>query len=194
MVNRHLHKIPKFNTSSKGILVGKGQPVHVLLVIPVVVSVCGNLFEIYTIVAEIHKGIGLVFGMKKMVETEEVLSARDSTFKFISRSILILTMDKLSVEPKSKVYFKCRTPFCKDISGVAKARLLDSDGEICTVKIRLKNNHGMVEFVNNTSEEVTFLPKTDIGILDLRSLGYFKVNYEDFLRRMGEHFTFFHCY
>ena len=38
------------------------------------------------------------------------------------------------------------------------------------------------------------MPKTVIGILDLRSLGYFKVSYENLVRRMGEHFTFFHYY
>ena len=52
----------------------------------------------------------------------------------------------------------------------------------------------MVEFVSNTSEEVTFLPKTVIEILNLRSLGYFTVNYEDLARKMGEYFTFFHYY
>ena len=68
------------------------------------------------------------------------------------------------------------------------------NGEISALKNRLKNNHGIVEFANNTSEELTFLPKTVIGILDLRCLGYFKVNYEELVRRMAEHFTFFQYY
>ena len=114
-----------------------------------------------------------------MLETEGVLSARDTTLMVISRSIPIMAMDKLSVQPKSKVYLKFRTPFCEDMSGMAIAELWGPDGEISTVKIRLKSNHGIVEFANNTSEEVMFLPKTFIGILDLRCLGYFKVNYED---------------
>ena len=69
-------------------------------------------------------------------------------------------MDKLCVQPKSKVYLKCRTPFSGDISGMAIAKLWGPDGEISTMRIRLKNNHGIVEFVNNTSEGVTFFPKT----------------------------------
>ena len=71
-----------------------------LFVIPVLVTVCGHIFEIYTIVAEIHEDINLVFGMKNMVETG-VLSARDNTFKFISRSIPIMTVGTLCVQPKS---------------------------------------------------------------------------------------------
>ena len=92
------------------------------------------------------------------------------------------------------MYLIFRTPFCEDISGIAIAKLWGLDGEISTLKIRLKNNYGIVEFVNNTNEEVTFLPKTVIGVLDLRSLGYFKVNYENLVQRMGEYFTFFHYY
>ena len=77
---------------------------------------------------------------------------------------------------------------------MALAKLWGPDGEISTLKTSLKNNHGIIEFMSNTSEEVTFLPKTVTGILDLRSLGYFKVNCEDLVRRMGKHFTFFHYY
>ena len=81
MANQSLHKIPKFSTSSKGIMLGNGQHVTVLFVIPVVVSICGHLFEIYTIAAEMHEGVDLVFCMKDKVETEGVIIARDSTFK-----------------------------------------------------------------------------------------------------------------
>ena len=73
---------------------GNGQNTPVLFVIPVVVSVCGHFFEIYTIDAEIHEGIDLAFGMKSKVKTG-VLSARGSTCKFISRPIPVSTMDKL---------------------------------------------------------------------------------------------------
>ena len=80
-----------------------------------------------------------------MVETEGVHNARDSTFKFISRSIAISTMDELYVQPKCRVYLKFRTPFCEDRSGMAIAKLWYQDVEISTLKIRLKNNHGIVE-------------------------------------------------
>ena len=83
-----------------------------------------------TPVAEIHEDTDLVFGMKNMVETEGVLIARDITFQFISRSIPIPIMDKLYVQPKSKVCLKFRTPFCDDISRMAIAKLWGPNGEI----------------------------------------------------------------
>ena len=58
-----------------------------------------------------------------MVETEGILSTRDSTFKFISSYIPILLMDKLCVKSKSKVYLKFGTSFSEDISGMAIAKL-----------------------------------------------------------------------
>ena len=64
MLIHNLHKIRLLSISSKGIIVGNGQPVPVLFVLPVVVSVCGHLFEIYTIVVEIHECIDLEFGIK----------------------------------------------------------------------------------------------------------------------------------
>ena len=89
MAYKSLHLLPKFSTSSKGILVGNGQHVPVLFVIATVFTVSKHYFEIYTVVAEIHDGIDLVFGMKNTVETEGVLSARNGIFQFINRSIPI---------------------------------------------------------------------------------------------------------
>ena len=80
IASQSLHTQKKFSSSSKSIMVGNGQHVPVLCVIPVVVNVCGHSFEIYTIVDEMHECIDLVFGMKNMVKTEGVLSARDRTF------------------------------------------------------------------------------------------------------------------
>ena len=79
-------------------MVGNGQHVPVVFVISVVVIVCGHLFEIYIIVPEIHEGTDIVFVVKNMVETGVLRN-----FKFISRSIPILTMDRVCVWPKSKV-------------------------------------------------------------------------------------------
>ena len=62
---------------------------------------------------------------------------------------------------------------------------------ISTLKVRLRSNQGVVEFINYRSQEVKFFTKDMIGILDLRSLGYFNVNYEDLGRKLSQQFTFF---
>ena len=47
--------------------VGNGQCVSVLFIIPVIVEIHGQRFEIYTLVCEIHENVDLVFGIKNVL-------------------------------------------------------------------------------------------------------------------------------
>ena len=49
--------------------------------------------------------------------------------------------------------------------------------EQCTVVLKLKfiGNFASLDVTNNTHETVIFEPKQMLGILDLRSLGYYKI-------------------
>ena len=62
---KSLQILPKFASNTKRIQVGNGQHVDVLFVIPVIVDIHGNRFEIFTLVSEIHENVGLVLGIKK---------------------------------------------------------------------------------------------------------------------------------
>ena len=54
--------------------------------------------------------------------------------------------------------------------------MLDSK-EQCTVVLKLKciRNQASLDITNNTQETVIFDPKEMLGILDLRSIGYYKI-------------------
>ena len=54
--------------------------------------------------------------------------------------------------------------------------MLDSK-EQCTVVLKLKfiKNQASLDVTNNTQETVIFEPKQMLGILDLRSLGYYNI-------------------
>ena len=75
--------------------------------------------------------------------------------------------------------------------GEAVAKLWD-DNKNHILKLWLIKNQSLAECINNTSEPVRFSNQVPIGILNLRSLGYFKVNNEDTISKLGEHFTFYH--
>ena len=46
----------------------------------------------------------------------------------------------------------------------------------CSIKIEIcKENCAFLDIVNNTQETVIFDPNQILGILDLRSLGYYKI-------------------
>ena len=42
---------------------------------PIIVNLSGHIFEIYTLVSEIHENVDLVLGIKNMFEVEGVISS-----------------------------------------------------------------------------------------------------------------------
>ncbi len=108
----NLYQLPKFHVNGKGIIVGNGETVPILFVIPVLVDINNHRFEIFTLVSSIHDHIDLVFGLKNMVETEGVFSARDNSFKFLCRSIPIYPLTDTVIEAGRKVSLKLQAPFC----------------------------------------------------------------------------------
>ena len=60
---------------------------------------------------------------------------------------------------------------------MAITKLLDEKEQIAlTVKLKFIRNRVMLKVTNGTQEKVTFNPTDMVGIVDLRSLGYYKVS------------------
>ena len=80
------------------------------------------------------------------------------------------------VKPKNKKFVKIEAPFIDEISGHAKVKMIDNEG-CCTIVLKLKfvRNCASLDIVNNTQETVIFNPDQMLGILDLRSLGHYKI-------------------
>ena len=175
--NPMLHDMPKYVTTCTGIRIGNGSIVPALFVVPILFMACGHTFEIFTIVAEIDDDMDLVFGFKNMVETEGLLNTRTGEFAFIGRSIPIFPQNDLDVKPGEKAYVKIRAPFCDKLSGMICAKFFSRD-VVNTLRIKIQDNQGVVQFVNHQDEIVHLRKEKAVGILDLRSIGYFKVGYQ----------------
>ena len=65
---KSLHSLPKFASKTLRIQVGNSQFVSVLFVIPVIIDVHRHIFEIYTLVSEIHENVDLIWGIKNAFE------------------------------------------------------------------------------------------------------------------------------
>ena len=67
-------------------------------------------------------------------------------------------------------------PFIEEISGMAITKLLDVKEQITLmIKLTFVINRATLKVTNGTQERVTFNPTDMVGIVDLRSLGYYKV-------------------
>ena len=176
MQSKILHTLPKFVLTTQRIHVGNGQYVAVLFAILVIIEIYGHLFEVFTLVSEIHDNVDLVLGMKNAYELEGIVDMRDSSFKFLNRSIPFFSKEQMVVKLKEKKFVKIEAPFIDVISGHAIVKMIDNEGH-CTVVLKLKfvRNCASLDIENNTQETVIFNPNQVLGILEHRSLHYYKI-------------------
>ena len=67
-------------------------------------------------------------------------------------------------------------PFKEEITGMAITRLLDTKEKMTlTMKIKFIRNRATFKVKNYMHETVTINPTQMVGVIDLRSLGYYKI-------------------
>ena len=186
-----LHVLPKFSSNTQRIQVGNGQYVSLLFVIPVVVDIHGHRFEIFTLVSEIHDNVDLVMGMKNIFELEGIIDPQDSCFSFLSRSIPFFPMSTVEIAPTSQKMVIIEAPFIKELSGMAMVNILDMKEQSTNmIKLKFIQNKAVLKITNKTHKTVTFGRTEMMGILDLRSLGFYKIKQEVLQEHLGRHYHF----
>ena len=188
---KSLHTLPKFTASTQKIQVGNGQCVSVLFIIPVIIEVHGHRFEIYTLVSKIHENVDLVLGIKNVFELEGVINSRDCRFKFLNRSVPIYPKKELILKPSQQKLVKVRAPFVDDISGLAIIKIIDG-GTSSTLLIKLKftQNKAVLDIKNAGKDTMILNPKEMIGIVDIRSLGYYKIKQGILQQNLSKYYRF----
>ena len=188
---KSLHTLPKFASTTQRIQVGNGQCVSVLFIIPVIVDIHGHRFEIYTLVSEIHENEGLVLGIKNIFELEGVINSRDCWFEFLNRSVPIYPEKKIILELDEQKLVKVKAPFVDEISGLAIIKIIDG-GTYSALLIKLKFTCNKVILdVKNTGKDTMILrPEEMIGIVDIRSLGYYKIKQGILQQNLNKYYRF----
>ena len=173
------------------IQVRNGQCVSVLFIILVIVDIHGHRFEIYTLVSEIHKNVDLVLGIKNIFELEGVINPRDCCFKFLNRSIPIYPEKEVILKPNEEKLVKVKAPFVDEISGMAIIKIIDG-GTHSTLLIKLKFTHNIaiLDIMNKENNTMILRPGEIIGIIDLRSLGYYKIKQGILQHNLSRYYRF----
>ena len=127
---KNLHAMPKFTSITRRIQVGNRQYVGVLFVIPVIITIQDHIFEIFTLVSEIHENMDLVLGIKNLFELEGMIDSRDSCLSFLNRSIPFFAKEVVEVQPKEQKLITTEAPFIEEISGMVITKLLDKKSHI----------------------------------------------------------------
>ena len=116
----------------------------------------------------------LILGVKNMFELEGEVSCRTSQFKFLNRSLPLFPLSTHKIKVGAKAYVKAKVPFIEKLSGHAVAKLLYK-GSLGTMKVRLVDNITVMQIINNTPSTMYLSPEQSIGIVDIRSLGYYNI-------------------
>ena len=170
---------------------GNGQYVSVLFVIPVIIDIHGHRFEIFTLVSEIHDNVDLVMGMKYVFELEGVIDSRESCFSFLSRSIPFFPTTTVEIAPASWKIVMVDAPFVEELSGMAMIKILDMKTQTTNmIKLKFIRNRAALKIKNNTHETVTYGKTNMMGIVDLRSLGFYKIKQEVLQEHLSRHYHF----
>ena len=126
-----------------------------------------------------------------MFELEGVIDSRESSFKFLSRSIPIFPREQVIVNLGEKKLIPIESPFIEEISGVAIAKIIDQ-GQNMPLMLKLKfiRKKAMLDITNNTRETIIFDKRMSKGILDLRSLGYYKIKQGALQQNLDRYYQF----
>ena len=94
----------------------------------------------------------------------------------MSRSIPIFPREQVAVKLGEKKLITIEAPFVEEISGMAIVKIIDQGQKtLMMLKLKFVRNKATLDITNNMRETLIFDKKTMIGILDLISLGYYKI-------------------
>ena len=187
--NPQLHKLPKYKTMVKELRMGNGALSPAYFIIPVVFGIVRHKLEMYALVADIKGSADLVFGMKNMFEAEGEHSCRNSEFRFMNRVVPLFCLENVTIKPKQKKYVKLIAPFVNYLSGNAIAKI-NHGNSMLTMRIKLQNNVAVVDIINTSNRVLHFCREKAMGIVDIRSLGYYTIRHGVLEYNLSSDFTF----
>ena len=95
------------------------------------------------------------------------------------------------LKPTEQKLIKVKAPFIDEISGLAIIKILDGNTH-STILLKLKFmwNAATLHIANNGPDTIIFKPEEMLGILDLRSLGYYKIKQGILQQNLSKHYKF----
>ena len=104
----------------------------------------------------------------------------------------IFPKEKIILKLGEQKIVKVETPFIDEISSLAIIKLLDKlTHSIMVLKVKFACNVAMLDMINNNNSETLILnPREALGILDLRSLGYYKIKQGIIQQKLGRFYEF----
>ena len=95
------------------------------------------------------------------------------------------------MKPGENKLVRREAPFTNEISSLAIVKLLDKlNQSVIMLKVKFVGNIAMLDITNSNWETHILKPKEVIGILDLRSLGYYKIKQGVLQQNLSRYYEF----
>ena len=97
----------------------------------------------------------------------------------------------VEIASKSQKMVIVEAPFIEELSGMAMVKILDMKEQTTNmIKLKFIRNKAVLKIINKTHETVTFGRTEMMGIVDLRSLGFYKIKQEVLQEHLARHYHF----
>ena len=140
-------------------------------------------------VSKIHKNVDLVLGIKN--ELEGVINSRDYRFEFLNWLVPIYPEKELILKPDEQKLVKVRALFVDEISGPAIIKIIDGrTNSTLLIKLKFTCNKEVLDIKNAGKSTMILNLKEMIGIVDFRSLGYYKIKQGILQQNLSRYYKF----
>ena len=155
-------------------------------------NIHGHRFEIYTLESEYqHENVDLVLGIKNVFELEGVITSRDCQFEFLSKSVPKYPLKEIILKLDEQKLVKIKAPFVDEISGMAIIKIIDgSTYSTLLIKLKFTCNKVILDVKNRGKDTMILRPGEMIGIVDIRSLGYYKIKWGTLQQNLSKYYRF----
>ena len=133
----------------------------------------------------------LVLGINNVFKLEDVINSRDCRFDFLNRSVPIYPEKEIILKLDEQKLVQVKAPFVDEISGLAIIKITDG-GTYSTLLIKLKFtcNKAILDVKNTGKDTMILRPEEMIGIVDIRSLGYYKIKQGILQQNLSKYYRF----
>ena len=105
----------------------------------------------------------------------------------MNRSLPIFPKECIVLKQKEQKLTKLNTPFIDEISGLTIVKILDgTTHSTMLLKLKFTQNSAKLDIANNGLDTIILKTEDMLGKLDLRSLGYYKIQHGILQQNLGK--------
>ena len=109
----------------------------------------------------------------------------------MNRSVPVYPENEIVLKPNEQKLVKVKAPFADKISGMAIIKFLDnSTYSTLLIKLKVTCNKAVLDIGNKGKDTMIFKPGEMIGIIDMRSLGYYKIKQGILQQNLSRYYRF----